>query len=96
MGDHTDFPRPAALPHCALQRGGDRSRIDSGLGGLHHGWARRTNAPCVNAADGDALYQQLSVPQHDGLIDRLRRAVGHGQIKPDADLDGIANAPVND
>ena len=49
-------------------------------------------AAAANPLDNEALYQQLSVPQHEGLVTRLRDAVGQGQLRADADLDAIANA----
>jgi len=49
-------------------------------------------AAAASPADNEALYEQLSVPQHAGLITRLRRAVDDGHLDADADLDAIANA----
>jgi AcrR family transcriptional regulator len=49
-------------------------------------------AAAASSADGAALYQQLSAPQHAGLTTRLRRAVEEGQVKADADLDAVADA----
>ena len=49
-------------------------------------------AAAANSADGVALYQQLSAPQHDGVLTRLRIAVQDGQIRADADLDAVAEA----
>lgn len=49
-------------------------------------------ASAANTTDGEALYQQLSAPQHDGLMTRLRHAAASGQISADADIDAIANA----
>jgi hypothetical protein len=41
VGDHTNIPRPAAVPHGALQRRVNSAVIDLGVGGLHQGRARR-------------------------------------------------------
>lgn len=49
-------------------------------------------AAAASAADGAALYQQLSAPQHAGLTTRLRQAVEAGQLRADADLDAVAGA----
>lgn len=49
-------------------------------------------AAAANSADGTALYQQLSAPQHAGLITRLRQAADDGQVRADADLDAVADA----
>jgi AcrR family transcriptional regulator len=49
-------------------------------------------AAAANSADGVALYQQLSAPQHAGVLARLRIAVRDKQIRADADLDAIADA----
>lgn len=49
-------------------------------------------AAAASPADGAALYQQLSAPQHAGLTTRLRRAVEAGQLRADADLDAVAGA----
>ena len=38
------------------------------------------------------LDQQLSVPQHAGLLARLRLAADDGQLHADADIDAVANA----
>lgn len=49
-------------------------------------------AAAANSGDGVALYQQLSAPQHDGVMARLRLAVEQGQVRADADLDAVADA----
>lgn len=49
-------------------------------------------AAAASSADGVALYQQLSAPQHDGVLARLRRAVADGQIRAGADLDAVVDA----
>lgn len=49
-------------------------------------------AAAANSADGIALYQQLSAPQHAGVLVRLHRGVRDGQIRADTDLDAVAEA----
>lgn len=49
-------------------------------------------AAAASALDNEALYQQLSIPQHAGLVARLRRAAGDGHLQADADLASVANA----
>jgi AcrR family transcriptional regulator len=49
-------------------------------------------AAAASSADGAALYQQLSAPQHAGLMTRLRSAVEAGQVRADAELDAVADA----
>jgi len=49
-------------------------------------------AAAASTLDNEALYQQLSVPQHAGLLARLGPALDDGQLRTDADLDAIANA----
>jgi AcrR family transcriptional regulator len=49
-------------------------------------------AAAANSADGVALYQQLSAPQRDGVLTRLRIALQDGQIRADADLHAVADA----
>lgn len=49
-------------------------------------------AAAASPMDNAALYEQLSAPQHDGLTTRLRRAAEDGTLKPDFDLDALANA----
>jgi AcrR family transcriptional regulator len=49
-------------------------------------------AAAARPVDNEALYQQLSVPQHTGLMVRLRAAVAETSLRADADLDAIANA----
>ncbi|QEN15485.1 TetR/AcrR family transcriptional regulator [Mycolicibacterium sp. ELW1] len=49
-------------------------------------------AAAANSGDTEALYEQLSVPQRGGLVERVRRAVDSGVVRPDADPDAIANA----
>ncbi|WP_179475689.1 TetR/AcrR family transcriptional regulator [Mycolicibacterium vinylchloridicum] len=49
-------------------------------------------AAAASSGDTEALYEQLSVPQRSGLVDRVRRAVDSGAVRDDADPDAIANA----
>ncbi|HEY7051170.1 MAG TPA: TetR/AcrR family transcriptional regulator [Mycobacterium sp.] len=49
-------------------------------------------AAAANPADNEALDQQLSVPQHAGLMTRLQEALDIGQLKEKADINAIANA----
>ena len=49
-------------------------------------------AAAASSGDTEALYEQLSVPQRSGLVERIRRAVQSGAVRPDTDADAIANA----
>jgi AcrR family transcriptional regulator len=49
-------------------------------------------AAAASSADGAALYQQLSAPQHDGLTTRLRKAMEDKQIRAGVDLGAVAEA----
>ncbi|WP_077090550.1 TetR/AcrR family transcriptional regulator C-terminal ligand-binding domain-containing protein [Mycobacterium rhizamassiliense] len=49
-------------------------------------------ASAARPADGADLYRQLSAPQLDGLMTRLRRAVADGELRADADLNAVADA----
>ncbi|MGD1204807.1 TetR/AcrR family transcriptional regulator [Mycobacterium seoulense] len=49
-------------------------------------------AAAASTLDSQALDQQLSVPQHAGLLARLRLAADGGQLRADADIDAVANA----
>ncbi|MCV7177569.1 TetR/AcrR family transcriptional regulator [Mycolicibacterium sphagni] len=49
-------------------------------------------AAAASSGDSDALYEQLSVPQRSGLVDRVRGAVDTGALRADVDPDVIANA----
>lgn len=42
--------------------------------------------------DGEALYRQLTGPQRDAVLQRLRNGADAGQIRPDADLAAAADA----
>ncbi|BBY65564.1 TetR family transcriptional regulator [Mycolicibacterium helvum] len=49
-------------------------------------------AAAAGSGDSDALYEQLSVPQRRGLVDRVRLAVDRGAVRADIDPDVVANA----
>jgi AcrR family transcriptional regulator len=49
-------------------------------------------AAAASSGDTEALYEQLSVPQRAGLVDRVRAAVDAGAVRTDVDADAIANA----
>lgn len=49
-------------------------------------------AAAASTLDNQALDQQLSVPQHAGLLARLRLAADAAQLHADADIDAVANA----
>lgn len=49
-------------------------------------------ASAARPADGADLYRQLSAPQLEGLMTRLRRAVADGELRADADIDAVADA----
>jgi AcrR family transcriptional regulator len=49
-------------------------------------------AAAASSGDTEALYEQLSVPQRSGIVDRVRRAVENGAVRADVDPDAIANA----
>lgn len=51
-------------------------------------------AAAAQPADNAALYEQFSVPQHTGLVMRLRAAVEAGSLSAGADLDAIADAVI--
>ena len=42
--------------------------------------------------DGEALYRQLTGPQHDAVMQRLQQGTDAGQIRADADLEAVADA----
>ncbi|WP_068271058.1 TetR/AcrR family transcriptional regulator [Aldersonia kunmingensis] len=44
--------------------------------------------------DGDSLYRQLTGPQRDGVVARLRQGVDAGQVRADVDLGAVADALV--
>jgi AcrR family transcriptional regulator len=49
-------------------------------------------AAAASSGDTEALYEQLSVPQRSGLVDRIRRGIDSGAVRDDVDPDAIANA----
>ncbi|WP_445169311.1 TetR/AcrR family transcriptional regulator [Mycolicibacterium sp. Dal123E01] len=49
-------------------------------------------AAAASSGDSEALYEQLSVPQRIGLVDRVRSAAESGAVRADVDPDAIANA----
>jgi AcrR family transcriptional regulator len=49
-------------------------------------------AAAAGSGDSEALYEQLSVPQRSGLVDRVRLAVDSAAVRADIDPDVIANA----
>ena len=49
-------------------------------------------AAAASPVDGAALYQQLSAPQHAGLMTRLRQAVDEGRIRAVTDIGAVADA----
>lgn len=49
-------------------------------------------AAAARPADGADLYRQLSAPQLEGVLTRLRHAVADGELRADADLDAVADA----
>jgi AcrR family transcriptional regulator len=42
--------------------------------------------------DGEALYRQLTGPQHDAVVQRLRRGIAAGQVRADVDAEAVADA----
>ena len=44
--------------------------------------------------DGEALYRQLTGPQHDAVKQRLQQGADAGQIRADADLEAVADAVI--
>ncbi|MEO3758923.1 TetR/AcrR family transcriptional regulator [Mycobacterium sp. B14F4] len=49
-------------------------------------------AAAEDRRDGEALYRQLTGPQRDAVLQRLRSSADAGQIRRDADLAGVADA----
>jgi AcrR family transcriptional regulator len=49
-------------------------------------------ATADNPRDGEALYDQLSRPHHNALLDRLSKAAATRDIRQDADLNAVAEA----
>ena len=42
--------------------------------------------------DGEALYRQLTGPQHDAVMQRLRQGINAGQVRADTDVEAVADA----
>ncbi|MFI7275709.1 TetR/AcrR family transcriptional regulator [Streptomyces sp. NPDC049879] len=51
-----------------------------------------TAAAAENPDDAASLYRRLSGPQHEALVARLRAGADAGQLRPDADLEAVADA----
>lgn len=49
-------------------------------------------AAAEDRRDGEALYRQLTGPQYDAVLQRLRSSAEAGQIRADADLTAVADA----
>lgn len=49
-------------------------------------------AAAAGSGDSEALYEQLSVPQRSGLVERVRLAVDSGAVRAEIDPDVVANA----
>jgi AcrR family transcriptional regulator len=49
-------------------------------------------AAADDPSDGEALYRQLTGPQHDAVMQRLQQGADAGQIRADADLEAVADA----
>jgi Tetracyclin repressor-like, C-terminal domain len=44
--------------------------------------------------DGDALYRQLTGPQHEAVIQRLQKGVDAGVVRAEVDLEAVADAVI--
>lgn len=53
-----------------------------------------TAAAAESPQDAEVLYQHVTGPQHDALIQRLRSAVDAGRLRADADLEAVVDALV--
>lgn len=42
--------------------------------------------------DGEALYRQLTGPQHDAVMQRLQKGIAAGQVRADTDVEAVADA----
>lgn len=49
-------------------------------------------AAAEDLRDGEALYRQLTGPQHDAVMHRLRLGIDAGQVRTDADVEAVADA----
>ena len=85
----------------------DTGDIAADLGDWLHGPATALAAPEYSALlralaaaaaddprDGQALYRQLTGPQHEAVMQRLRRAVDAGQIRVGVDVEAVADAVI--
>ncbi len=51
-------------------------------------------AAAENAGDSDELFQQLGEPYIASILRRLRHGVATAQVRPDADLESVADAVI--
>lgn len=49
-------------------------------------------AAAEDRGDGEALYRQLTGPQYDAVLQRLRSSAEAGEVRADADLAAVADA----
>ncbi len=49
-------------------------------------------AAADNPGDGEALYRQLTEPQHDAVVRRLRQGVASGQVRDGVNIEAVADA----
>lgn len=49
-------------------------------------------AAAEDLRDGEALYRQLTGPQHDAVMQRLRLGIDAGQVRADTDVEAVADA----
>ena len=49
-------------------------------------------AAAEDLRDGQALYRQLTGPQHDAVMQRLRQGIDAGQVRADTDVEAVADA----
>lgn len=49
-------------------------------------------AAADDPGEGDLIYRQLTAPQHDALMQRLREGIDRGQVRADTDLSAVADA----
>jgi hypothetical protein len=42
--------------------------------------------------DGEALYRQLTGPQHNAVMQRLQQGIAAGQVRVDTDVEALADA----
>ena len=53
---------------------------------------RALAAAAEDLRDGEALYRQLTGPQHNAVMQRLRLAIDAGQVRADTDVEAVADA----